>query len=84
MKKLVLIAFLVPTLAYAQPVQQPATYNLVVSPAELDVISKGLGTQPFNDVLPLINKLRQQVMEQQPKPAAKVEEKPVDKPAEAK
>lgn len=47
----------------------PAEYNLKVTPAEVDLIGKGLGTQPFNDVAPLMGKLRQQVMEQQQPPA---------------
>ena len=72
MKKYLMIAMLIgmPTISLAQQPQpsQPSEYNLKVSPAELELISKGLGTQAFNDVLPLVNKLRSQVMEQQPKP----------------
>jgi hypothetical protein len=57
--------------------QQPSEYTLKVSPADIDLISEGLGTQPFNKVVPLIQKLRTQVQQQQepPKPpeAPKVE-----------
>ncbi len=45
--------------------QQPQEFSLKVTPAEVDLIGKGLGSMPFNDVAPLINKLRAQVMEQQ-------------------
>ncbi len=86
MKRIIFIAALLPTLAYAQvppmPSSQPAEYNLKVAPQELELISEGLGTQPFNKVLPLINKLRQQVMEQQPKPP--MTKNNVDKPSETK
>lgn len=76
MKKLLITVMLVmPTIALAQSLPQPAEYNLKVSPGDLDLISKGLGSQPFNDVVPLMNKLRTQVMEQQPKPDAN---KPVE------
>lgn len=57
----------------AQPTTNPPPFpvteiTLKVTPGELDLISEGLQTQPFGKVVPLINKLRQQVMEQQPKP----------------
>ena len=48
--------------------QQPNEYTLKVTPAETDLISEGLQTQPFGKVFPLINKLRQQIIDQQPKP----------------
>ena len=41
--------------------------TLHVTPAELDLISEGLGTQPFNKVVPVIQKLRAQMLEQQQK-----------------
>lgn len=82
MKKLLLITacIIMPTMCLAQ---QPPEYILKVTPAEVDLISKGLGTQPFNDVVPVINKLRSQVLEQQaqafknanPEPAKPVENK---------
>ncbi len=73
MKKLIFIFAMLPTIAFGQ---QPSEYNLRVTPAEIDLISKGLGTQPFNDVLPLINKLRSQVIEQQPKPVENKADEP--------
>lgn len=48
--------------------QQPAEYVLRVTPADTDLISDGLQTQPFGKVYPLINKLREQIVAQQPKP----------------
>lgn len=47
--------------------QQPAEYILKMTPAEVDIISEGLQTQPFGKVYPLINKLREQIVAQQPK-----------------
>jgi len=60
--------------AYAQ---QPSEFTIKLTGPELDTIGKGLGTQPFNDVAPLLQKLREQVAAQQPKQQepAKVEEK---------
>ena len=84
MRRLILVVVLVPTLAYAQQPQQPSSYTLTISPQELELISAGLGTQPFKDVLPLMNKLRQQVMEQQSKIIAPPAIPPVDKPVEPK
>lgn len=67
MRRLIIAAaFLFPISALAQnPVPE---LILKVTALELEIIGKGLGTQPYNDVVPLMNKLRQQVMEQQ-KPA---------------
>ncbi len=45
--------------------QQPNEYNLKVSPQEIELIGKGIGLLPFNDVAALVQKLRSQVMEQQ-------------------
>jgi hypothetical protein len=58
--------------------QQPAEYVLKMTPAEVDIVNDGLQTQPFGKVFPLINKLRQQIIDQQPKQAAP------DKPSEGK
>lgn len=58
----------------AQQQQQSACNpecNLHVTGSELDLISKGLQTQPFGEVVPLINKLRDQIIAQQPKPEVK-------------
>lgn len=40
-------------------------YNIKLNSVELDLIGEGLGTQPYKQAAPLINKLRQQVIEQQ-------------------
>jgi hypothetical protein len=77
MKRMILIAVGSMLLIGSASAQQPAEYMLRVTPTELDLISEGLGTQPFTKVVPLINKLRSQVVEQQT-PAKPVENKPVD------
>lgn len=64
MRKTILIAALMlPTITAAQT--QPTEYVLKVTPQELDVISEGLQSQPFKLVVPIINKLREQVIKQQ-------------------
>lgn len=68
MKKLLIIALFVATPVSAQQVQQPAEYVLKMTPTDVDIISEGLQTQPFGKVYPLINKLREQIVAQQPKP----------------
>lgn len=79
MKKALIIAGIcLPTMLYAQQVNQPVAtpvtppveYSLKVTSTELDLISDGLQSQPFGKVLPLMNKLRQQVLDQQPKEKA--------------
>lgn len=65
-------AFAVPVMA-----QQPSEYTFKVTPAEVDVIAKGLETQPYKDVVPLLQKLREQFTAQQAKP----EPVPIPKPA---
>jgi len=57
--------------------QQSIEYQLKVSPAEVDIISEGLQTQPFGKVYPLINKLREQVLAQQPKQPEAPKNEPV-------
>jgi len=52
---------------------QAEEYSIKVTPADVDLISDGLQTQPFGKVFPLMNKLRSQIIEQQQaaqKPAA--------------
>ena len=71
MKKLLIILLLLPTAANAQ-------IRLDVTQAELDIISEGLQTQPFGKVVPLINKLRDQILAQQPKPVVPEVPKPVE------
>lgn len=56
--------------------QPPTEYNIKVNQDELNLISEGLQQEPFGKVLPLINKLRSQFLEQQPKP----EQKPAAQP----
>lgn len=77
MKRLIIAAAIcLPTLAFAQPTIPPSPVPeliLKVTPPELDLISEGLQTQPFGKVVPLINKLRQQIVDQQPKLVAPVE-----------
>ncbi len=60
--------------AYAQ---QPSEFTVKLNSPELETIGKGLGTQPFNESAPLLQKLREQIAAQQLKPQepAKVEEK---------
>lgn len=45
--------------------EQPASFTLTVTPADLQVIGKGLSAQPYNDVAALMAKLQAQVIEQQ-------------------
>ena len=66
MKRSTIIALLLATPAYAQQPEQQ--YNIQVTASELNTISDGLQLEPFGKVLPLINKLREQVLAQQPKP----------------
>lgn len=68
-------AFAIPMYARAQ---QPSEYNLKVTPIELDVLAKGLETQPYKDVVPLLQKLREQITSQQAKAPEPI---PVPKPA---
>jgi len=76
MKKLIVIACLLPTLAYSQPVQQPTEYTIKLTAAEVDIVGKGLGLLPYQDVALIIQKLREQIVAQQSATAVKpVEEK---------
>lgn len=69
MRKILICVALFSTSAIAQPVQnsvqQPSEYTLKVTPADTDLIAEGLQTQPFGKVVPLINKLREQIIQQQ-------------------
>lgn len=78
MKKYIVIVLLIATPAMAQ---QPAEYVLKVTPADADLISDGLQTQPFGKVYPLINKLREQIVAQQPKPVDPPKPVPQSDPA---
>ena len=42
----------------------PVEYTLKITPQELDLLGKALGNQPYNDVAPLLQKLRSQFVEQ--------------------
>ena len=44
---------------------QAEEYIVKITPADADLISDGLQTQPFGKVFPLMNKLRSQILEQQ-------------------
>ena len=81
MKRLLVAIMLLPTVAFAQPanvvsqppVTQAAELTLKVTPAELDLISDGLQEMSIRKAMPLINKLRQQIIDQQPKTVAPAE-----------
>lgn len=63
------ILLLLGSAAYAQE-----AFTLTVTPVELQLIGKGLGTQPYETTAPLMAKLQAQVMAQQkPAEAPKVE-----------
>ena len=60
--------------------EAPTSFTLTVTPAEIQIIGKGLGSQPYETVAPLMAKLQAQVVEQQkPKEPPKPEHpKPVE------
>lgn len=66
---LLLVLFSILTLNYAvaqsSQSQSQQEYNLKVTGVELDLIGRALGLMPYNDVASLVQKLRQQVVEQQ-------------------
>ena len=68
---------LVGSVAFAQQADQqssaPSEYTLKITSQELDLLGRALGTMPYNDIAPLLQKLRSQVVEQQkPKKAEPV------------
>jgi hypothetical protein len=69
MHKYILIGLLISTPVYAQqPNQQiinQIEYNIKLTGPDLDLIGEGLNTQPFGKVVPLINKIKAQILEQQ-------------------
>lgn len=72
MKRLIIAALMVaPSLALAQQ-PSPQEFTLKLSASELDIVGKALEEIPFKTAAPLMQKLRQQIMEQQtpPKPVA--------------
>lgn len=78
MKRLLLMTMMsmvsVPALA-----QTPAAYTLTVTPQEVNVIGTALGARPYMEVQGLMQKLTNQVLEQN-KPASKAEDKPPEPP----
>jgi len=68
-------AMFLSTVAYAQ--QPMPEFNFKLTSSDLDTISKGLQTQPFGEVAPLMKKMQDQFQAQQPKPE---EKKAVDTP----
>lgn len=65
--KVLAFVLLMTTVAYADDVK---TYDFKLDANDLNIISDGLQKEPLGQALPLVNKLHQQFMEQQPKPAA--------------
>lgn len=61
MKKYLLMGMLLSTPAMSEE------FTIKLTGPELDTIGKGLGTQPFNDAAPILQKLREQVVAQQSK-----------------
>lgn len=77
MKKFLIVASLLfagPVMAQQAPA--PQEFNLKVTTDDINIISEALGTQSFNKVVVLVNKLRVQILEQQKPqaPAANVTE----------
>lgn len=69
MKKIVWISFA--GFLVSHPVQaqaQTQDFNIKVNQVQLEMIGRGLGKLPFDEVAPLIQNLREQVMQQQIKP----------------
>ena len=75
MKKLLLIGCVLICASQAVAQVTPSEYTLKVTPDDINIISEALGNQPFNKVVNLVGKLRQQVIEQQ-MPKAPVIKKP--------
>lgn len=61
-----------------QPITSQGEFLFKLTGPDLELISKGLGTQPYVDVVPLMQKMQKQYIDQQPKP------KPAEVPAEPK
>ena len=75
MKKFLSVAFLmitVPAFAQPAPSSAPTEYNISkLTPAEIDLLGRGLGKLSYEEVAVLIQKIRQQIIEQQVPPANK-------------
>lgn len=57
-------AFVIPVYARAQA---PVEYTIKLPGPELDVVGEGLGGLPYVKAAPILNKIREQVQEQQKK-----------------
>jgi hypothetical protein len=86
LKSLLMAAIItIPVIAFAQtqqPVQQPPLpqeFNLKLTPDEVTIVGKGLEERPFKEAAPLMQKLREQIMQQQKPVPTKPLEKPVEK-----
>lgn len=83
MRKLIIVICLIATPALAQePQVTNQIYNLRVTNDEINVIGKSLGKLPFDEVAPIIQKLRTQIAEQQ-MPKADAVPVPKPRPSEA-
>lgn len=74
MKKLILIiGCLASSMAHAQQAapQPVAEFTVKLTGAEVDIVGNALGRMPYQDVALIIQKLRQQIVEQQNKPVDK-------------
>lgn len=78
MRKLIWVAGFV--LAFAVPTLAQQEVNLKVTTEDVNVIGKALGKMPFDEVAGLIQKLREQIMQQQKPAEVPV---PTPRPAEA-
>lgn len=65
---------MIPLVSYAQPAAQPQEYTIKLTTAEIDIVGKALGTLPYQEVALIIQKLRQQIVDQQSQ-SAKPDEK---------
>lgn len=70
------IAAVALALVSASASAQDRTYILTVSAAEVGVIGAALGARPYAEVAPLLNKLNDQIREQDKPKAAPEPEKP--------
>lgn len=77
---LIIVGMVLSTVAFSvleasAQTQPSASYTFSnITPADVELIDAGLQTQPFGKVAPLMNKLREQVVQQQQKPVEKSNE----------
>lgn len=60
------------TTAQAQTPVPPSEYSIKLTAPEVDIVGKALGAMPYSEVALIIQKLRQQIVDQQ---SPKIEEK---------